>query len=35
MRERNVVPAQVLAEAATADPMELMSLGIEAARDER
>lgn len=35
MRERSVVPAQVLAEAATADPMELMRLGIDAARAER
>jgi len=35
MRERTVVPAQVLAEAATADPMELMRLGIDAARSER
>ena len=35
MRERTVVPAQVLAEAATADPMELMRLGIDAARAER
>lgn len=35
MRERSVVPAQVLAEAATAEPMELMRLGIEAARVER
>jgi len=34
-RERSVVPAQVLAEAATADPMELMRLGIDAARAER
>ncbi|HEX7529265.1 MAG TPA: hypothetical protein VF425_09155 [Thermoanaerobaculia bacterium] len=30
-----MVPAQVLAEAATADPMELMRLGIDAARAER
>jgi hypothetical protein len=35
MRERGVVPAQVLAEAATADPMELMGLGIDAAQAER
>ena len=35
MRERSVVPAQVLAEAATDDPMELMRLGIDAARAER
>ncbi|MGZ5428950.1 MAG: hypothetical protein ACXWFS_08070, partial [Thermoanaerobaculia bacterium] len=35
MRERTVVPAQVLQEAATADPMELMRLGIDAARAER
>jgi hypothetical protein len=32
MRERNVVPAQVLAEAGTGDPIELMRLGIQAAR---
>jgi hypothetical protein len=35
MRERNVVPAQVLAEAETVDPLELMRLGIQAARAER
>jgi hypothetical protein len=35
MRERNVVPAQVLAEAETADPIQLMRLGVQAARGER
>jgi hypothetical protein len=34
VRETHVIPAQVLAEAGTTDPMELANLGIEAARDE-
>lgn len=35
MREANVIPAQVLAEANTSDPMELTKLGVAAAKDER
>jgi tetratricopeptide (TPR) repeat protein len=34
MRERNLIPAQLLAEAGTMDPMELTRLGVEAAREE-
>ena len=30
-----MIPAQVLAEAGTADPMELTRLGIDAANEER
>jgi len=33
--EGNVIPAQVLAEAATRDPMELTRLGVAAAKEER
>jgi hypothetical protein len=35
MRERNLIPAQLLAEAGTKDPMELSRLGVEAAKEER
>ena len=35
MRERNLIPAQLLAEAGTMDPMELTRLGVDAAKDER
>lgn len=35
MREANVIPAQVLAEANTSDPMELTKLGVAAAKEER
>lgn len=35
MRERNLIPAELLAEAGTMDPMELTRLGVEAAREER
>ena len=35
MREANVIPAQVLAQANTSDPMELTKLGIAAAKEER
>ncbi|MEO8056091.1 MAG: hypothetical protein ABI768_13115 [Acidobacteriota bacterium] len=35
MRETNVIPAQILAEAGTTDPMELTKLGVAAAREER
>lgn len=35
MREENVIPAQVLAEAGTRDPMELTKLGVAAVREER
>jgi hypothetical protein len=35
MRERNLIPAQLLAEAGTMDPMELTRLGVEAAKEER
>jgi len=34
-RERNLIPAQLLAEAGTMDPMELTRLGVAAANDER
>ncbi len=34
-RERNLIPAQLLAEAGTMDPMELTRLGVEAANAER
>ncbi|MGZ5429412.1 MAG: hypothetical protein ACXWFS_10410 [Thermoanaerobaculia bacterium] len=34
MRERNLIPTQLLAEAGTMDPMELTRLGVEAANDE-
>ncbi|HSB63251.1 MAG TPA: hypothetical protein VLJ18_03750 [Thermoanaerobaculia bacterium] len=34
MRERNLIPAHLLAEAGTKDPMELTRLGVEAAKDE-
>ena len=34
MKERHVIPAQVLAEAGTRDPMELTKLGVAAAMDE-
>jgi hypothetical protein len=35
VREANVIPAQLLAEANTRDPMELTRLGVAAAREER
>ena len=35
MRERNLIPAQLLAEAGTMDPMELTRLGVDAAKEER
>ncbi|HMA29252.1 MAG TPA: hypothetical protein VKS23_05265 [Thermoanaerobaculia bacterium] len=35
MRERNLIPSELLAEAGTMDPMELTRLGVEAAREER
>jgi tetratricopeptide (TPR) repeat protein len=35
VREHNVIPVQVLAEAGTTDPVELTRLGIEAAEQER
>ena len=35
MRERNLIPAQLLAEAGTKDPMELTRLGVDAAKEER
>lgn len=35
MRETNVIPAHVLAEAGTKDPMELAKLGVAAAMEER
>ena len=34
MRERNLIPSRLLAEAGTKDPTELTRLGVEAARDE-
>ena len=34
MRERNLIPAQLLAEAGTMDPMELTRLGVDAANVE-
>jgi hypothetical protein len=35
VREHNIIPVQVLAEAGTTDPVELTQLGIEAAEQER
>ncbi len=35
MRETNVIPAQVLAEAGTVDPVELTKHGVAAAKEER
>ena len=35
VKEENVIPAQLLAEAGTRDPMELTKLGVVAAREER
>ena len=35
MRERNLIPAHLLAEAGTTDPMELTRLGVDAAKEER
>ena len=35
MREANVIPAQVLAQAGTTDPVELSKLGVAAAKEER
>jgi len=35
MRERNLIPAQLLAEAGTMDPMELTRIGVDAAKEER
>jgi hypothetical protein len=35
VREGNIIPAQVLAESGTTDPVELTQLGIEAAEQER
>lgn len=35
MKEENVIPAQVLAQAGTRDPMELTKLGVAAAKEER
>ncbi len=35
MREENIIPAQVLAEARTRDPMELTKLGVAAAMEQR
>jgi hypothetical protein len=35
VREANVIPAQVLAQAGTTDPVELSKLGVAAAKEER
>jgi hypothetical protein len=35
MRERNLIPFQLLAEVGTTDPMELTRLGVDAAKEER
>ncbi len=35
MRERNLIPAHLLAEAGTTDPMELTRLGVDASKEER